>query len=234
MGFINNLAGAGGLIGLIALDMAAGLSPIEANAALRPAALAIGASGLLGFLSKGQSIPRRAWGYGLIAIPGAVAGSLLVVTLPEWAYHGALLAVVAAVLVQQFRKPHGMGSAITPATKGLGLLLFTLVGLHMGFLQVAVGLVIMMTLSRVHTRDLVAVNAAKTAIVIATAGASTLSLAITDAIDWRPALWLAMGAAGGSFAASRWSIARGHGAVRSIVLLTCLALVLRFVFTALR
>ena len=83
MGFINNLAGAGGLIGLIALDMAGGLSPIEANAALRPAALAIGMSGMLGFLSKGHKIPPKAWGYGLVAIPGAIAGSLLVVTLPS-------------------------------------------------------------------------------------------------------------------------------------------------------
>ena len=102
----------------------------------------------------------------------------------------------------------------------------------MGFLQVAVGLLIMTILSRTHSRDLVAINAAKTAIVISTAGASTLSLAIADAIDWRPALWLALGAAVGSFTASRWTLAKGHGAVRAVVLLVCLALLLRFAFTA--
>ena len=232
MGFINNLAGAGGLIGLMALDLAAGLVPTEANAALRPAALAIGISGLLGFASMGQLVPWKAWGYGLAAIPGAVAGSLLVVTLPEWAYHGALLAVVTAVLIQQLRRPSAPSHSSGPPSTGLGLLLFTLVGLHMGFLQVAVGLLIMMTLSRMHSRDLVAVNAAKTAIVICTAGASTMSLAIADAIDWRPALWLALGAAVGSFAASRWTLAKGHGAVRIVVLLVCLALLLRLAFRA--
>lgn len=234
MGFINNLAGAGGLIGLMALDMAVGLDPTSANAALRPAALAIGMSGMLGFLSKGQKIPARAWGYGLAAIPGAVAGSLLVVTLPPWAYQGALLAVVIAVLIQQFCRPSAKDSPAKPLSTGPGLLLFCLVGLHMGYLQVAVGLLIMMSLSRMHSRDLVAINTAKTAIVIATAGASTLSLAIADAIDWRPALWLALGAGIGSFAGSRWTLAKGHGAVRVVVLLVCIALLSRLAFVVLR
>jgi len=233
MGFINNLAGAGGLIGLMALDLAAGLDPTSANAALRPAALAIGISGMLGFFSKGKRVPRRAWGYGLVAIPGAIAGSLLVITLPEWVYHSALLTVVATVLFQQLRRSSPMAGSDAPvASLGLGLLLFTLVGLHMGFLQVAVGLVTMMTLRRMHSRDLVAINSAKTAIVISTAGASTASLAIAGAIHWLPALYLALGSADGSFLASRWTLAKGHGAVRSVVLLVCLALLVRFAYTA--
>ncbi|MHC5065496.1 MAG: hypothetical protein ACYTG5_16145, partial [Planctomycetota bacterium] len=84
MGFINNLAGAGGLIGLLALDLAVQMDPSGANAAIRPSALAIGISGLVGFYTKGQKVPLRAWGFGLVAVPGAVAGSVLALTLPEW------------------------------------------------------------------------------------------------------------------------------------------------------
>lgn len=227
MGFINNLAGAGGLIGLLAMDLAVMMDPTGANAAIRPAALAIGLSGLLGFYSKGHKVPLRAWYFGLAAIPGAVAGSVLALTLPEWVYQSALILVVLAVLGQQFRITPSQTENRRDASLGIGMLMFTLVGLHMGFLQVAVGLLIMLTLGRVHSRDLVMVNAAKTAIVICTAGASTLSLGLAEAIDWQPALWLATGAAIGSFTASRWSISKGHAAVRIVVLLVCLLVLIR-------
>jgi uncharacterized membrane protein YfcA len=100
----------------------------------------------------------------------------------------------------------------------------------MGFLQVAVGLLIILTLGRIHSRDLLLVNSAKTAIVICTAGASTLSLGVSGAIDWEPALWLALGSAVGSFKASRWSISKGHAAVRVVVLLVCALVLLRIAF----
>jgi uncharacterized membrane protein YfcA len=84
MGAINNMAGAAGAIGLIALEMAGGLGTVTANASLRLGALAIGIAGLVGFKSRGQAIPPRAWIYGLLAIPGAIAGAWLAVTLPVW------------------------------------------------------------------------------------------------------------------------------------------------------
>src|SRR5690606_38115367 len=54
MGFVNNLAGAGGVLGLLAFDFAAGLSPSIANASMRPAALSIAAAGAVGFASRRQ------------------------------------------------------------------------------------------------------------------------------------------------------------------------------------
>ena len=39
------------------------------------------------------------------------------------------------------------------------------------------------------------------------------------AVNWEPALWLAGGSAAGSFTAARWSVSRGHGAIRRVVVL---------------
>ena len=77
MGWINNLAGAAGALGLIAFEYLLGMEPMEANASIRLSALAIGLFGLIGFLSKNQKIPPKIWGYALLTSPGAVAGSLL-------------------------------------------------------------------------------------------------------------------------------------------------------------
>lgn len=228
MGFINNLAGAGGLIGLAALDMAAGLSGSAMNASLRPAAIGVCAGGVVGFWSKGHRIPGRAWLLGLATVPGAVLGGVLVVTLPDWVYRLALILVVVATLAQQLVQYRAKAASPSDHVGLAGsLALFTLVGLHMGFLQVAVGLATMLALGRVFGNDLVAVNAAKTALLTVAGVASVTYLATTGAIEWGPASWLAVGAAFGSFTASRWTVARGSGAVRVVVLVVCVLVLAR-------
>ena len=48
-----------------------------------------------------------------------------------------------------------------------------------------------------------------------------------------PALWLAGGAACGSFAASRWTVRKGNSAVRTVVLLVCGFVLIRVLFQVL-
>ena len=78
MGFINNLAGAGGLVGLAGLDLAGGPRPDPSlNASLRPAAVGVCLGGVFGFVSKGQARSRRGPGCSALAtVPGAVLGAL--------------------------------------------------------------------------------------------------------------------------------------------------------------
>jgi hypothetical protein len=230
VGWINNLAGAGGALGLVAFDLWAGLDEAQSNAALRPSALAIGASGFVGFLTSGRSVPRAVWGYAGLTIPGAVLGSMLVFELPIWVFRSTLAALLLTILVMQLRSGATLPLAERPlfrTSPWLLVLLFTWLGVHMGFVQVATGLVAIFVLSLVYSRDLVEVNAAKMAIVIVSAIASTLTLGWRGEIAWLPATWLAIGAGAGSFLASRWSIRNGHAAVRAIVIAICAIVLLR-------
>jgi len=217
MGAINNMAGAAGAIGLIALEMAGGLGTVTANASLRLGALTIGIAGLVGFKSRGQAIPPRAWIYGLLAIPGAIAGAWLAVTLPVWVYRSVLITILLAVLAQQLRNRTPDPSTKIEATRWWPLL-FLLIGLHMGFIQVAAGLLSILVLTTLHRQDLVATNAAKMAIMICAAGAAVVYFASAGKIEWGPAAALAIGCGAGSFWASRWSIDKGHAKVRLVVL----------------
>jgi uncharacterized membrane protein YfcA len=63
----------------------------------------------------------------------------------------------------------------------------------------------------------VAVNAAKSTVVILTSVASVSSFWVAGSIAWLPAITLAAGAAVGSYCASHWSVARGSRAVRRVV-----------------
>jgi uncharacterized membrane protein YfcA len=241
MGFVNNLAGAGGLIALAAFEFAAGLDPTASNAAMRPAAIAIGLAGMFAFASRGLRVPRHVWWWGLATVPGAVLGAVLAIRLPEIVYRVALL-VVVLVLVARVLQPRrenagsarrdhvpeaGTAAPVTPDRRTL--IWFTLLGLHMGFLQVGVGLVAIAALSSLHSRDLVTVNAAKMVLVICSATVSTLVLGATGAIPYVPSLTLALGAGCGSFLAGRISVARGHGFVRGAVLAVCAFTLLRLV-----
>lgn len=229
MGAINNLAGAAGALGLIGLQDAAGLADVEANASLRLGAVGIGLAGWIGFKSRGIAIPRRAWTYGLIAVPGAFLGTQMALELPIWVYRSTLLAVLCIALLQQLR---GRRSAhATKTTRpAIAAALFFLVGLHMGFIQIATGLVALIALSAVHSRDLVEVNAAKMALVICSSIVAVASFAVAGQIAWVPSLSLAIGCGLGSFFASRWSVDKGHGAVRAVVLLITTAVLARLIW----
>jgi uncharacterized membrane protein YfcA len=216
MGAVNNLAGAAGGLGLIALEMAAGLDPTAANASLRLGAVTIGLSGWLGFKSRHRTVPARAWLYGAMTIPGAAAGAVMALTLPTWVLRVALLLTLVTVLLQQLRRlPVGPAG---PGRRWTAPLLFALVGVHMGFIQVGTGLIAIAALTATHSRDLVEVNAAKMALVICSSITATAVLATSGEVVWVPSIALAAGCAAGSFAASRWSVDRGHGAVRAVVL----------------
>ena len=233
LGFINNLAGAAGVIGLIAFESLLGLPTMQANASLRLSAVAIGTAGMLGFLSKGHRIPGRIWGYSLLTVPGAVAGAMMVRPDFKLEFRVLVIALLAVVLVQQLRSgKRDTGTPDTPKAAPWWLVvgLFTWLGAHMGFVQIATGLVAIFCLSTVYSRDLVQVNTAKMAFVLMSASASSVTLAWEDKILWGPALTMAAGAGLGSFAASRWSVSKGHNAVRVVVTLICLAVLIRMVY----
>lgn len=229
MGFVNNLAGAGGVLALLAFDMAAGLDTLAANASMRPAALSIAAGGILGFRSRGERVPTAAFGYALWTLPGAIAGAILAIRLPTWVYDASLLTVIVCLTYRLLSRPAKAGQAHGGGSKLASALWFSAVGLHMGFLQVGVGLLAILALQHVHSRDLVHVNIAKTALVAVSAVTSVTAFAVAGEIVWGPALWLALGAAIGSFAAARFSLKRGHGAIRAAVLGVCALLAVRLV-----
>jgi uncharacterized membrane protein YfcA len=237
MGAINNLAGGGGALALIAFEAGAGMSPISANASMRPAALAISVGGSLGLRSTTFAPPaeirRLAWW----TVPGALLGSVLVVRLPLLAYRLVLAGVLAIVLWQQLRRSGRAGALVAPgALRGRATWLWFLVaGIHMGFVQVGAGLVFMAILGGLGLRNLVQVNSAKMILVFASAAASVAALALAEAMRWDAALLLALGAGLGSFAAGRWSLWLGHGAVRLAAILisaVVLARVLWQIFAA--
>ena len=215
MGAINNVAGGAGVLGLLAFEYGFGMPLLTANPSTRLAAVAIGSFACLGFVRAGRPVPRRAWLQGLAALPGALLGSHLALALPPLAFRSYLSVVLVLLLWQQLRRRRPTAHA--PRSAFLATAGCFLIGLHMGYVQVGTGLLATLVLAQAYDRDLLAVNAAKSVVVIVTSIASAGTFAVTGSIVWVPALALAVGAGFGSYFASHWSVARGSDAVRRVV-----------------
>lgn len=217
MGAINNLAGGAGVLGLVAFRYACGLPLAVANPSLRPAALCIGLFSFLGYLRAGHRVPLRVWLASLWAVPGAPLGSWLALRLPDivfWIY----LCVVLATLLWQLTRPAPAAATTRTPAAWRGPLSCFLIGIHMGYAQVGVGLLSTLMLSKSVGRDLLAITAAKSTLVVLTALASIGSFWGADAMAGWPAFWLAVGTAIGAYQASHWAVAKGSHAVRTVVL----------------
>ena len=216
MGWINNVAGGAGVFALWALQYAWDL-PIEvANPTARVAAVAIGLFSFLGYLRHGHRPPPRSWGHAVFSIPGAVLGSRLALALPQVVFRAYLAAVVLLLLRQQLRPAPARAAREPPAWQpALGCLL---IGLHMGYAQIGAGLLTALLLAGAYRHDLVAVNAAKSVVVILTAVSSVVTFGAAHMIQWLPGCCVAGGAACGSYVASRWSVRKGSSAVRRVVI----------------
>ncbi len=227
MGAINNVAGGAGVLGFLALERAGGLPFHVANPSTRLGAVGVGVFAWLGYRRMGLRPDPRAWRMGLIAMLGAFGGVLIEAQRNEVAFRSYLAVVLAALLVQQLRKRPKNAPPPRAWPPWAGFLGSFLIGVHMGYVQIGTGLIATFVLQATYSRDLVATNVAKAAIVILCSIASVIGFAIEPwlhpdravVIAWVPALWLALGTATGSYLGSKWTVAKGSAAVKRVVIL---------------
>ncbi|MDO8349273.1 MAG: sulfite exporter TauE/SafE family protein, partial [Planctomycetota bacterium] len=216
-------AGGAGIFALWAFQYGCGLPLAIANPSSRLGAIGVGLFAWLGFRRAGLRPDARVWKLALFAVPGAFVGNLLALRASDLGFRCYLAVVLLALLVQQLRARPAAGPP--SAARWLGPLGCTLIGLHMGFAQIGTGFVATLVLVAAYDRDLLRVNVAKSVVVIASSIASLVGFVLAPfvlpeqgaVIAWEPAIWLAIGTATGSFLASKWSIAKGSGAVRRVV-----------------
>jgi uncharacterized membrane protein YfcA len=225
MGAINNVAGGAGIFALWAFQYACGLPLAVANPSSRLGAIGVGLFAWLGFLRNGVRAPARVWRLALFAIPGALVGNLLALKANDLAFRSYLAVVLVLLLVQQWRSAANGGARAPRTSAWLGPLGCALIGVHMGFAQIGTGFVATLVLVATYERDLLAVNAAKGVVVITSSIASLTGFALAPhvlegqapVLAWGPAACLAVGTAIGSYLASKWTVAKGSGAVRKVV-----------------
>ncbi|MEZ4361854.1 MAG: sulfite exporter TauE/SafE family protein [Kofleriaceae bacterium] len=226
-GWVNTLAGAGGLIALPAL-LFSGVSVHVANGTLRVAVIAQSVVGARSF-RRADRLPLRPLRVILpLTIAGGASGALVATQLPgrvlEPIELGVMVFMALGLLVRGSRFVPGAEEQPRGLSAGAAVGLFA-VGFYGGLVQAGVGILLVAVLCGVLRFDLVRGNALKLASTLAFNVVSLGIFAAAGQVEWRRGALLSCGSVLGALLAVRFALKRGQQAIRWVLIAAALAAV---------
>jgi hypothetical protein len=220
VGFINTLAGGGTIISL-SLFMFLGLPANIANGTNRVAVI------LQNLTSVSEFKRRKVLDFGKankLAIPtmiGAIVGAQIASDINEDIFRKAIGVVMIVMMYFILAKPSqwlkGTKSLQEKPVSWLQIILFFVIGVYGGFVQVGVGYFILAGVVLGAGYDLVKANAIKVWIVLLYTPLALIVFIINDQVRWDYGLIHAIGNIIGAFIASRFAVSWGANFVRWVV-----------------
>jgi uncharacterized membrane protein YfcA len=207
-GFLNTVAGGGGVISVPILASIVG--PTAANGSLRLAILLQSLAGVAGW-QRGGAIP---WPVALrLLVPtvgGAAAGAWLATLASADFMRAAFVAAIILVAVSVMMQPsRWLEVAEARLREPWRTLVFAGIGLYGGFIQVGVGLPLLVALVLGLGLGLVRGNAAKTFLILCTTPITLALFALAGQVDWAAGAVLGAGSMVGALVASHLALRAG-------------------------
>ncbi|WP_378187922.1 sulfite exporter TauE/SafE family protein [Aquimarina sp. W85] len=226
-GIINTLAGGGSLLTLPILIFM-GLPPAIANGTNRIGILIQGVTTVAGFRSKGIRTPDFGIYMGLSALIGSVLGAKIAIDIKGETFNKILAVIMVVVVLFMVFKPKKLGLETVERITGKyfwwSLLAFFFIGIYGGFIQAGIGIFILLVLSSINQINLVKSNAIKSLVVAIYTLAALLVFILNDQINFLYGIILAVGNATGGWFASRWSVKKGDGMVKTFLIIMVIAM----------
>ena len=233
-GFVDSIAGGGGLLSLPAL-LAAGLPPHLALGTNKGQSVFGSAAATVRYAHAGVVDRRRA----LVSFPagfcGALLGAWLVLRLrPDVLRPLVLVLLVAAAAVLVVRRPGGdhrpLTTAILPAASGIALL----IGTYDGFFGPGTGTFLLIAHTVVLGDSIAKGTGAAKVVNFASNLASVAVFAFRGVVVWKIALPMAAAQAAGGWLGAHVAVKKGDRFIRGVVLVVVAALVGKLAFDWLR
>jgi hypothetical protein len=221
VGFINTVAGGGTLLSLPVLIFL-GLPPNVANGTNRVAIVIQTAFATAGFKSKGvTTFPFNAY-LGASALLGAIIGASIAVDIDGAVFNKILAVIMIAVILIIVFKPKinlkDVHERLTGKYLWLGMLAFFFFGIYGGFINAGLGFIIILFLHFFNHMSLVRANATKVAVVCIYTLSALVVFILNDKVNWSVGFVLAIGNAAGAWIASRVSVNKGDGFIKTFLL----------------
>ena len=238
-GFLNVTAGGGSLITVPVL-LFLGLPGPVANGTNRIAIVAQNVAAVVAFFRNGHAEFRLSITLTLATLPGSVLGALAGTQL-EGAWFNRLVAVVMIVsllaMATERRVPKpAAATGITPVSQlsrrrwWLGHAGMFLIGFWGGFMQIAVGLLMMPILHRVIGLSLVQTNMHKVFVILSYTVVALAIFAARVDVAWLIGLGLAAGNFVGGWLGVKATILHGERAIRAIFYCVAGAFIAKLLF----
>lgn len=216
---LNVMAGGGSAIALPVLIFM-GLDSAMANGTNRVAILIQNIFAVTSFRRQDVHSFRQSMRLTLWALPGAVAGAVLGVTVSDEVFQRILGVVMIATVVTILIPQKPAAEMSEEARKRRERWIYPImigIGIYGGFIQVSVGFLFMAALYHVLRMDLVTVNMHKVTIVMLYMVPTLGVYAWTGNVAWLPGLILGAGSAVGGWWAARFSVRGGESGIRIVL-----------------
>lgn len=227
--FMNVMAGGGSALALPALILM-GLDGATANGTNRVAILIQNIAAVSSFRQQEVHAFRQSMKYTLWALPGAIAGAVIGVTIGDEWFQKILGAVMIGTVIT-ILLPQKQPAAVDEATmKRRERWIFPImfgIGVYGGFVQVSVGFLFMAALYHLLRMNLVYVNMHKVTIVMMYMVPALAVYAWTGNVQWIPGLVLGAGSALGGWWAAHFSVKGGEKAIRIALIAAILLMALK-------
>ncbi|HEV7252387.1 MAG TPA: TSUP family transporter [Mesorhizobium sp.] len=227
-GFIDSIAGGGGLITVPAL-LLAGLAPVDALGTNKLQSLFGSASATLAYTAKGQVSPREQVWPALLSFLGSLGGALVAIVLPGEVLRAALPFLLIAIALYFALKP-GLDQVdrarkMPPAL--FALTLVPLVGFYDGLFGPGTGSFFMLGFVALAGFNLLKATAHTKLLNFASNFGGFAVFAWAGAVLWLAGLLMGLAQFAGAQVGARLAVRRGAGLIRPLLVLTCAALALR-------
>ncbi|MEK6153655.1 sulfite exporter TauE/SafE family protein [Flavobacteriaceae bacterium 3-367] len=233
VGFINTVAGGGSLLSLPVLIFL-GLPPSVANGTNRVAIVIQTALATAGFKSKGVSTFPFNLYLGISALLGAILGAYIAVDIKGETFNKILAIIMIAVVLIIIFKPKisigEMQERLTGKYLWIGIIAFFFFGIYGGFINAGLGFIIILFLHYVNRLTLVKANATKVAVVFIYTLSALAVFVLNDKVDWKVGLILAMGNGTGAWIASRFSVKKGDGFIKTFLVVMVVIMAVKLWF----
>lgn len=232
-GGINILAGGGSLLTLPMLIFL-GLPPTVANGTNRIAIIIQNIFAVKGFQSKGVTAFPYSIYLAISALFGSLIGASLAVDIKGETFNKILGIVMVLLVVYMILQRKVTEKKLVERLTGkyfwLGIVAFFFVGIYGGFIQAGVGFIMLLFLSSINHYSLVKSNAIKVFVALIYSIAAVAVFAYNDAINWQYGLVLSIGNATGGWVMSRWSVKKGDGFIKKVLIVMVLAMAIKLWF----
>ncbi len=220
VGFLNTLAGGGSVIS-VSLLLFLGLPPDIANGTNRVAILMQNIGAVSSFKREKVLDFRKGIKLALPALFGSIVGALIAVDVPKKAIEIAFACVMVLMVAMMFYKPNrwlkGQEELINRPVGWKQILIFFLIGIWGGFIQMGIGYLLLAGLVLNAGYDLVRANALKVFIVFVYTPVALLIFALNNDVNWWYGLVLGLGTIVGGWFSARIAVKKGASFVRWIV-----------------
>ena len=227
-GFIDSIAGGGGLIAIPAL-LLAGFPPVEALGTNKLQGLFGTGSAAIHYASKGHVDVRRQLPWTVLAFAASAVGALIATSIPGDALKLALPFVLIAIALYFALKPNMDDVDRAERIKPLlfGLLVVPLVGFYDGVFGPGTGSFLMLAFVSLAGYGVLKATAHTKLLNFATNLGGLAAFAAAGVVSWKVGLVMGVAQFLGARVGSGLAIRNGARLIKPLLVLTCIALAIR-------